>query len=91
MAASVSPFCSMVCKLSKCIWLLGALLQRNTVIDFLMHYVLGLLIMAVTVRGLKDFTSSIQLLAAVKRLHHHRMTVFTRVNVNNLISVLIQY
>ena len=41
MATDLPPFCSLVCKLSKCIWLLGALLHRNTVIDFLMHSVLG--------------------------------------------------
>ena len=34
-AKNVSPFSSLVCKLSKYICLLGALLHRNTVIDFL--------------------------------------------------------
>ena len=41
MAKNVSPFCSLVCKLSKYICLLGALVHRNTVIDFLMNSVLG--------------------------------------------------
>ena len=41
MAPNMSPFCSLVCKLSKYIWLLGVLLHRNTVTDFLMHSVLG--------------------------------------------------
>ena len=42
MAKNVSPFCSLVCKLFKyIICLLGALLHRNTVIDFLMNSVLG--------------------------------------------------
>ena len=41
MAKNASPFCSLVCKLSKYIWLLGALLHGYTVIDFLMNYVLG--------------------------------------------------
>ena len=41
MVTNLSPFCSLVCKLSKYIWLLGALLHRHTVIDFLMHSVLG--------------------------------------------------
>ena len=34
MATDLSPLCSLVCNLSKYIWLLGALLHRNTVIDF---------------------------------------------------------